>query len=368
MRFFYLSILVLGVVLTTLYWCMYRRGFSFLNHVSVLLLFLLLPFLFALVNGFGTLWNIIHPEVLRPLAFLSGYWLAFFHYFFYVGLFYGLLRLAALFSGNGAGWQHVYTLYVKGALVLVLGLIAWGGWNAVHPVVREVVHDTGKHLPQPVKIVLVTDIHLGPLFGSHYAARLTEQINRQNPDIVVFGGDLIDRSIDYLLLEKSHVPLANIQSRYGVFAVMGNHDHFELRTQEEKRLFEEVGFHFLVDEAVDLPCRIRLAGLDDYRVHSDSRVLEDLSGKDPSVANLLVDHQPRRFLEAERAGYDLYLAGHTHGGQQAPLNLVTQRMYLLDYGSKRFGQMLGVVSCGYGLWGSPVRIGSTPEIVVITLR
>jgi predicted MPP superfamily phosphohydrolase len=62
------------------------------------------------------------------------------------------------------------------------------------------------------------------------------------------------------------------------------------------------------------------------------------------------------------------MAGHTHGGQQAPLNLVTRRMYLLDNGSKKFGNMLGITSCGYGLWGSSVRIGSTPEIVVITLK
>ena len=167
---------------------------------------------------------------------------------------------------------------------------------------------------------------------------------------------------------QTWLPLQNIKSKYGVYGILGNHDHFDGRIQTEVELFHSVGFHMLVDEAVDLPCHIHLVGLEDYRSEPRNPYLERLAGQDPGKANLLLEHQPRRFWEAEKAGYDLYMAGHTHGGQQAPLNLVTRRMYLLDYGSKKFGNMLGITSCGYGLWGSPVRIGSTPEIVVITLK
>ena len=252
--------------------------------------------------------------------------------------------------------------------MIVMAILVYGAWNALHPVVRTMEHDTGKHLPQPVKIVLVTDIHLGSLFGRQYAAELTALINRQNADVVLFGGDQVDNDLGYLLREKSYEPLRNIKSKHGVYAILGNHDHFSGRVQEELELFRSVGFHMLVDEAVDLPCGVHLAGLEDFRSEPRNPYLEKLAGTDPGKVNILLEHQPRRFLEAEKAGYDLYMAGHTHGGQQAPLNLVTKRMYLLDYGSKKFGKMLGVTSCGYGLWGSPVRIGSTPEIVVITIK
>ena len=367
MRTFFYFWSAVGVLLTGLYWLMYRRGFAFLNHAVILLFFLLLPLLFCAVNVWGP--NLeISPGNLRPIAYLGGYWLAFFHYSVYAGILYLLLRTVGFLAGSGEGWQHAYMLYAKGAFVAVMAILAYGGWNALHPVVRQVEHDTGKHLPQPVKIVLVTDIHLGTLFGRQYAEELTERINRQEADVVLFGGDQVDNSLNYLLREKSYEPLKNIKSKYGVYAVLGNHDHFDGRVRQEIELFRSVGFKMLVDEAVDLPCHIHLVGLEDYRSEPQNPYLESLAGKDPTKANLLLEHQPRRFLEAEQAGYDLYMAGHTHGGQQAPLNLVTRRMYLLDYGSKKFGNMMGVTSCGYGLWGSPVRIGSTPEIVVITLR
>ena len=365
-RFFYFWSAV-GVLLTGLYWLMYRRGFAFLNHAFVLCFFLLLPLLFCAVNVWGPSLDIA-PQLLRPFAFLGGYWLAFFHYSAYAGILYILLRLVGAVAGNGPAWQNLYTLYAKGAFLVVMVILAYGGWNALHPIVREVEHDTGKNLPQPVKIVLVTDLHLGALFGRKYAEELTERINRQNADVVLIGGDLADNSLNYLLREKSYEPLKNIQSRYGVYAVLGNHDHFNGRIQTELEMFRSVGIHMLVDEAVDLPCHIHLVGLDDYRNSPGKATLEKLVGKDSGKANLLLEHQPRRFLEAEQAGYDLYMAGHTHGGQQAPLNLITKRMYLLDYGSKKFGNMMGITSCGYGLWGSPVRIGNTPEIVVITLK
>ena len=365
-RFFYFWSAV-GVLLTGLYWLMYRRGFAFLNHAFVLFCFLFLPVLFCVVNVWGPSLD-IDPRLLRPFAFLGGYWLAFFHYSAYAGILYLLLRFAGLVAGNGPAWQNAFTLYAKGAFLAVMAILVYGGWNALHPIVREVEHDTGKNLPQPVKIVLVTDLHLGALFGRQYAEELTERINRQNADVVLIGGDLADNSLNYLLREKSYEPLQKIQSRYGVYGVLGNHDHFNGRVRTELEMFRSVGFHMLVDEAVDLPCHIHLVGLEDYRNSPGKATLEKLAGKDPAKANVLLEHQPRRFLEAEKAGYDLYMAGHTHGGQQAPLNLVTKRMYLLDYGSKKFGSMMGITSCGYGLWGSPVRIGNTPEIVVITLK
>ena len=133
-------------------------------------------------------------------------------------------------------------------------------------------------------------------------------------------------------------------------------------------LFESTGIRFLVNGAVDLPDRIRLVGLEDYRTMPVNPYLASLAGRDPQQVRILMEHQPRRFLEARDAGYDLYLCGHTHAGQQAPLNFITGRMYLLDYGARRFGSMLGVVSSGYGLWGSPVRVGNRPEIVVLDLR
>ena len=365
-RFFYFWSAV-GVLLTGLYWLMYRRGFAFLNHAFVLCFFLLLPLLFCAVNVWGPGLDIA-PSLIRPFAYLGGYWLAFFHYSAYAGILYILLRLVGAVAGNGPAWQNVYTLYAKGAFLLVMAILVYGGWNALHPIVREVEHDTGKNLPRPVKIVLVTDLHLGALFGRQYAEELTERINRQNADVVLFGGDLADNSLNYLLREKSYEPLKKIQSRYGVYSVLGNHDYFDGRIQMELDMFRSVGFHMLMDEAVDLPCSIHLVGLVDYRNRPGKEILEKLAGTDPGKANLLLEHQPRRFLEAEQAGYDLYMAGHTHGGQQAPLNYITKRMYLLDYGSKKFGSMLGITSCGYGLWGTPVRIGSTPEIVVITLK
>ena len=229
-------------------------------------------------------------------------------------------------------------------------------------------YDTGGRLQSPQKVVFVTDIHLGGLFGRSYAEELVRKVNAQKPDLVLFGGDLIDNKLIWILREKSYEPLAGIRSTYGIYAVRGNHDHYDGRVVAEQRLFESAGIRFLVNGAVSLPDRIRLVGLEDYRTMPQNPFLASLAGSDPQQVRILMEHQPQRFLEARDAGYDLYLCGHTHAGQQAPLNFITGRMYLLDYGARRFGSMLGVVSSGYGLWGSPVRVGNRPEIVVLELR
>jgi predicted MPP superfamily phosphohydrolase len=90
--------------------------------------------------------------------------------------------------------------------------------------------------------------------------------------------------------------------------------------------------------------------------------LQALSVDNDKYYSILIDHQPRRMDAAAEAGYDMYLAGHTHTGQMFPNRLVTQRMYKLDYGLARFGDLTAVVSNGYGFWGPPVRTELKPEI------
>ena len=120
-RFFYFWSAV-GVLLTGLYWLMYRRGFAFLNHAFVLCFFLSLPVLFCAVNVWGPTLGIA-PHLLRPLAFLGGYWLAFFHYSTYAGILYLLLRIVGLLAGNGTAWQNIYTMYAKCAFLAVMAII-----------------------------------------------------------------------------------------------------------------------------------------------------------------------------------------------------------------------------------------------------
>ena len=83
---------------------------------------------------------------------MGGYWLAFFHYSVYAGILYILLRLAGFACRTAPPGNTHIPQAAKGAFVVVMAILVYGAWNAVHPVVREVEHDTGKNLPQPVKI------------------------------------------------------------------------------------------------------------------------------------------------------------------------------------------------------------------------
>lgn len=367
---FFIGVTGVGLLLTFFFWLMYRTGVPLFRHPGSLAI-LLLPLAFGWLQVYGADSPLPLP-LLRGLAYAGGYWLAFFHYSLYVLILYGLLRLGmAAVNAAHPGLLAVSAIgapYVRVAFAVVVLLVAAGGWNALHPRIRMVDFDTGGRLKKPQTIVLVTDMHLGSLFGRSYAAELTEKINGQHPDVALFGGDLVDNRLRWVEREQSHEPLRNIRSTYGVYAVRGNHDHLDQKVEAEEALFRSIGFRFLVDQAVDLPNGLRITGLEDYRSRPVNPYLASLAGTDPHSVRILMEHQPRRFWEACNAGYDIYVAGHTHAGQQAPLNLITKRMYLLDSGTRLFGSLLGVVSNGYGLWGSPVRVGNRPELVVLKLR
>lgn len=93
-----------------------------------------------------------------------------------------------------------------------------------------------------------------------------------------------------------------------------------------------------------------------------------MTGVDRSLPVIMLDHQPSNLGEGQEQGVDLQISGHTHRGQLFPFNLLTRRLFETDWGCLQKGGFQLIVSCGYGTWGPPIRVGSVPEIVDINIR
>ena len=227
-------------------------------------------------------------------------------------------------------------------------------------------------------IAQISDLHVGFTIGSRDVRRVVEQTNALRPDLVAITGDLVDGTVPEL--GAAVAELTRLRARHGVFFVTGNHEYYsgvgpwlvELR---------RLGIRVLQNERVtvgDAGATFDLAGLDDWHEASEAvggyGALLDrtLAGRDPERSLVLLQHQPRGVEEAVRAGVELQLSGHTHGGQIFPFNLLVKAFYPYLRGLYRHraagdaqGQIF--VSRGTGYWGPPLRLAAPPEIARIVL-
>jgi predicted MPP superfamily phosphohydrolase len=217
------------------------------------------------------------------------------------------------------------------------------------------------------RLAVVSDIHLGPLTGSHHVGRIVDLINSTGADIVCVVGDLVDGTVPEL--GRFAQPLADIQSKRGAYFVTGNHEYYS-------------GFQPWIDEVARLGVRplrnerLEIAGLDLAGVNDLGGVdfgdgpdfAKALADRDTTRPVVLMAHQPVVAHEAAKFGVDLQVSGHTHGGQMAPFNLLVKLQQPVVSG---FGRVDGVpvfVTNGAGFWGPPVRVGAPPQVTVIDLR
>ncbi len=302
--------------------------------------------------------------ITRISAWLEGLWIAFGYYTLLVAALHGLAWLIAKALG----------VHLPNSKIAIIGLlciacfVAWGSWRAFHPTVRTEQLVTDK-LPAGTsyKIVFLTDIHLGRILGYNYAATLAARVNSLQPDLVLIAGDIIDEKIFYVTQQDSLGALARISAPLGTYMSYGNHEYID-NPALWGRMLEERGIHVLKDVDVILDDKLKITGIDDWVNNRTTDSIFALSAANDKYYSIIMDHQPRRLDAAAQAGYDLYLAGHTHTGQLFPNRLVTKRMYKLDYGRSSFGSLTAITSNGYGFWGPPVRTEVAPEIVVLELR
>jgi len=218
-------------------------------------------------------------------------------------------------------------------------------------------------------MVAISDLHLGAAIGRDWFAARVEQIRALRPDLVVMVGDLIESEVGMVPgLEES---IRQLRAPLGVWAVVGNHE-FHGDISATIALFESGGVRWLRDQAVDIRPGLRLAGIDYPREHrqngtSDARLLKNLAGSNDGVA-LLLSHAPLQVEVAAGAGFDLMLAGHTHGGQVWPFGYLVRQRYPYFLGHYRVGDMHLLVGRGGGTWGARMRLWQPGEIIHLTLN
>ena len=244
------------------------------------------------------------------------------------------------------------------AVVLIAGRIHY-----VHKYRESITIQTEKTLEHPLTIVLASDLHLGYHNSRQEFARWVDLMNAESPDLILIGGDIVDRSARPLLEEDYAAEFRRL--RAPVLSVLGNHEYYSDREGAEK-FFAEAGITLLRDTLVY--CKgITVIGRDD-RSNPNRMALQELIPSLDSTFTILLDHQPYHLEEAEAAGIDFQFSGHTHRGQVWPLSWVTDALFEKSWGYYRRGNTQYYISSGLGLWGPRFRIGTRSEYLVLKIQ
>jgi predicted MPP superfamily phosphohydrolase len=313
----------------------------------------------------------------RFIIVIGSYWLAAMYYLLLILWACDLIRLLNRWFGFlPSTLRGTFAPLTLTVLLLVAILLIYGTWNALHPVVRdyEVTLPKKSSSMASMRVVVVSDIHLGWIVGIDRLEQMTEMINSLEPDLVLFPGDIVDEGVDLEAERAMPDVLQTLHPRLGSYAVMGNHEYISGNAEATIGFLERGGITVLRDQTAEIADSFYLVGRDDasrHRFNGSQRLeLSDLmDGVDKARLPVLVlDHEPLHLEVAERAGVDLQFSGHTHRGQMFPNDYITHAIFEQDWGYLRKNNLQLIVSCGYGTWGPPIRIGNRPEIVNVLVH
>jgi uncharacterized protein len=312
------------------------------------------------------------------LIWMGSFWLAAVLYFLITVVLLDLLRLANHFIPFFPGvitdnYSQAKYVISSGVLGLVGLLLLGGHINSMMPRIKPLnlaIAKKATHM-KSLNIAVVSDVHLGTIIGRSRFDSIVKKINGLDPDLVLLPGDIVDEDLAPVIRQNLGEALMNIRSRFGVYAITGNHEYIG-GVEKACAYLAEHHIIMLRDRSIKINDSFFLVGREDrsmsWAMGKRRKELADLMADvDKSYPVILMDHQPVALEEAAQQGVDLQLSGHTHNAQLWPLNYIVRSIYTLAWGYARIGSTHYYVSDGVGTWGPPVRIGSCPEIVHITV-
>jgi uncharacterized protein len=363
-----LGITLIQAILLLAHWFIYYTWIAFwwpLSPAATLALrtalFLLgISFIVAALLGFR-----FENLLVKALYNLAAVWLGLLNFFILAACLCWLADFAYLLVGMPPNRPLIASLFF--GLALLAGV--YGLLNARRVRVRRVTVS----LPDLSEswrgrsALLLSDLHLGNINGLRFSRRIVAQAARLRPDIVVIPGDLFDGS--KADPDRLVAPFKELSPPFGIYFATGNHEEFGDVAYHSAAL-TRAGIRILANE------RVIVDGLHIVGVpYGDStypiRLRATLQGMrlGPGQASILLNHVPNRLPIVEQAGVSLQLSGHTHGGQVFPFTWLTRRAFgKFTYGLQQFGELQVYTSSGAGTWGPPMRVGTHPEIVLITFQ
>lgn len=323
--------------------------------------------------------RLLKPPLADRLAVAGLYCLGLFSSLFVATVLRDVALLAVwlvdLASPGELSLAAVSSLSAPAVPLLALATTLLGFLNARRtPRIRTV--DIRRGVPRALDgftIVQISDLHVGPTIRRGFVARVVHAVNRLQPDVIAITGDLVDGTVAELGAEVA--PLRDLAPRLGSYFVSGNHEYYS-GVQPWLAEVARLGIRVLQNEHVVIErgdAKLVLAGVPDYSAgHFVAAHRSDpaaaLSGAPADAAlRILLAHQPRSAAAAEKAGFDLQLSGHTHGGQFLPWTFFVRLQQPFTAGLHQLGRLMVYVSRGTGYWGPPKRFGAPSEITRIRL-
>lgn len=284
-----------------------------------------------------------------------------------------LIALVTGSAGDPAAFDRI-VLIVIGAAVAATMVV--GVWQARRGPAVHVAEVPLPNLPAAFdgfRIAQISDLHVGPTIGRGYVQGVVDMVNGTDADMIALTGDFADSNPGDV--EHAIAPLAELRSRHGAFFVTGNHEYFwdagawmaAFRRMgadvlnNEHRLIRRGGDAIVVAGVTDLSTR-RMGP-----PHA-SNPAAAFAGAPAGATRVLLAHQPASYVEAEKAGADLQLSGHTHSGQYFPFNLMIGWFQRYYRGLNRHGSLWIYVNQGTGYWGPPLRAGVPAEVTLLVLK
>ena len=284
--------------------------------------------------------------------------------FLYLLIAFVLLDLGRLVHLVPKTWLHDNAWTAGAVTAVIAGLLVYGNIHYHNKVRQPLTLGTSKQVSKPVRVMLLSDLHLGYHNRKAEWQRWVDMINAEQPDLILVAGDIIDGYVRPLNDEDMAADFHQLKAP--VVACLGNHEYI---TGIDRSLdfYRRAGITLLRDSTLTVG-DLLIVGRDDRSNRHRKSTAQLLAGADRSKFIILLDHPPYHLEESQQCGVDFQFSGHTHEGQVWPISLIVHSMYEDAWGFCQKGDTRYYVSSGMGIWGGKYRIGTRSEYVIATIE
>lgn len=367
LRFLFISILLFVIVVMSEY-----TAYASFHYVKIikstglekilLVLSLILPIVFIVSMIYGYK----HYSIINSfINTISSVWIGFVIY----ALIASLIVFILIMLNTHLNLQIPVNLISKILISLVFIIIIYGIWNSqkIRVVHLEINSPALSQNWQGKKIVIISDVHLGQIRGEKFFQKIIKKINKENPDVVFILGDLIDgASFPY---EKWLSQMSLSRPQFGNIYVEGNHEKYNQEYDKFKSSIPDSIIN-ISDKKIEIN-NTQIIGIDykQEETENDIKSKLELLKYNKDKPSIVLIHDPKNVKVLADEGVNLVLSGHTHGGQFFPFTILVNLIYKnYTHGITQTENTTSITSYGIGTSILPLRIGTVPEIIVLTIK